>query len=163
MSIRAATVDDLSRIVEIYNESIPERQATADTMPIKVEDRIAWFKAHNAKRPLWVIEVNNYVAGWLSLHDFYGRPAYKNTVEISIYISKAYRGQGLAQRLLQHCIDHSVGLGITTILAFVFAHNIASLELFKKFDFVQWGYLPKIAELDQQQKDLVILGYQLEF
>lgn len=160
MLIQTATIDDLPKIVEIYNESIPDRQATADTVPIKVEDRIAWFNAHSKQRPLWVIIENEIIMGWLSLHDFYGRPAYKKTVEISVYVSKQHQKKGLAKQLVQHCFANISELEINTILAFVFAHNIASLELFKKFGFLQWGYLPQVAELDEQQKDVVILGWQ---
>ena len=94
--IRDALIEDLKGIVEIYNSTISGRMVTADTEPVSIEDRIPWFNEHNSQlRPLWVMEVDGQIAGWLSLQSFYGRPAYKGTVEISIYISEKYRGRGM--------------------------------------------------------------------
>ena len=54
--LRDATTTDLPAIVGIYNATIPGRMATADTEPITVASRLAWFEAHNpATRPLWVL------------------------------------------------------------------------------------------------------------
>ena len=44
IQIRHAERDDLPRIVEIYNATIPSREVTADTEPVSVESRIAWFE-----------------------------------------------------------------------------------------------------------------------
>jgi L-amino acid N-acyltransferase YncA len=44
------------------------------------------------------------------------------------------------------------------LLGFIFAHNEPSLRLFAKFGFERWGYLPKVAELDEVERDLVIMG-----
>jgi L-amino acid N-acyltransferase YncA len=46
-------------------------------------------------------------------------------------------------------------------MAFIFAHNIPSIKLFKKFGFQQWGYLPGVAQLDGKQQDLAIFGLHL--
>jgi len=46
LTIRDARADDLARIVAIYNEAIPGRRATADTEPVSVDSRRAWFLEH---------------------------------------------------------------------------------------------------------------------
>lgn len=82
MRIRHACYADLPAIVAIYNASIPGRQATADTEPVTVAAREAWFHDHNpARRPLLVAEDAQGLAGWLSVRSFYGRPAYAATVK----------------------------------------------------------------------------------
>lgn len=156
---RIAEETDLNRIVEIYNQTIPTRMATADLEPVSIESRIPWFKAHNPqKRPLWVIEKNDQVIGWISLSDFYGRPAYEKTVELSIYIDHDHRGKHLGQQALSFVENQVAELEIEVILAFIFGHNEASLKLFKKNGFHTWGHFPAVAELDGVKRDLDILG-----
>ena len=70
MIIKPATLKDLPEIVAIYNENIPSRTVTADTAEINVGSRLNWFHQHKENRPLWIMENNGEVAGWLSLQDF---------------------------------------------------------------------------------------------
>ncbi len=165
MYIRDAALADLSAIVEIYNQSIPSRMATADTEPVTVADRLDWYhNRHN--RPLWVAVESvplgyakrNRVLGWLSFQNFYGRPAYLHTAEISIYVATTNHHQGIGSRLLERAIAFSPQLQLTTLLAFIFAHNQPSLNLFSRYGFQQWGYLPDIAKLDGGDRSLIILG-----
>ncbi|PMB52151.1 N-acetyltransferase [Fischerella thermalis CCMEE 5201] len=159
MIIRHATEADLPKVVAIYNAAVPGRMATADLEPVSVESRRTWFSARSSsKNPLWVIEVEGVVAGWLSLQTFYGRPAYHATAEVSIYIAPKYYRHGLGKQLLSQAINQSPNLGIKNLLGFIFAHNHPSLQLFNKFGFQNWGYLPKVAELDGVERDLVIMG-----
>ncbi|NEU81028.1 GNAT family N-acetyltransferase [Nostoc sp. UIC 10630] len=162
MTIRHATETDLPAIVAIYNAAIPSRMATADLEPISVESRLLWFKARSpSQRPLWVIEVEGVIAGWLSFQPFYGRPAYNKTAEISIYIAPQFHRCGLGRQLLGQAISESRSLGLNTLLGFIFAHNQPSLNLFKTFGFQPWGHLPKVAEIDSVERDLVIMGLRV--
>lgn len=159
VSHRLARFEDLAGMVEIYNSTVASRQVTADTDPITVESRYAWFAEHTPdRRPLWIIEQDGVAAGWLSFSNFYGRPAYAGTAELSIYIAERARGQGLGRYALQQAIDYAPHIGVHTLLGFVFGHNGPSLTLFERFGFVRWGELPKVATLDGIERDLVILG-----
>lgn len=160
--VRNATEADLPRIVEIYNASIPGRLATADTEPVTVEARLDWFRAHRPNRhPLRVLTVDGTVTAWISLRAFYGRPAYQSTAEVAVYVAPEHQGRGHAKRLLGEMIATCPNLGIRTLLAFVFGHNDPSLRIFESFGFQRWGHLPKIAELDTVERDLVILGKRI--
>ena len=159
--ISVAQASDLPRIVAIYNAAIPGRMATADTEPVTIAARKAWFSEFDAaRRPLWAFRdaPEGELAGWLSLRSFYGRAAYAATVEIGVYTDPAARRRGVALALLAHALAAAPGLGIKTILAFVFAHNAPSLALFGKAGFATWGRLPGVAELDGVERDLLILG-----
>jgi L-amino acid N-acyltransferase YncA len=162
VTIRDATIEDLPRIVEIYNSTIAGRMVTADTEPVTVKSREKWFYEHSPdERPLWMLEYQGEGCGWLSFQSFYGRPAYKGTAEISIYIAEKYKGKGLGGYFLAKAIETCPRLGIKTLLGFIFAHNAPSLNLFAKYGFKQWGYLPKVAELDGIERDLVIMGKRI--
>ena len=162
MYIRDAVEGDLTTIVEIYNATIAGHTVTADLNPVTVESRLPWFHAHSAhKRPLWVMDVEGEVAGWLGFQSFYyGRPAYDTTAELSLYVSSKHRRKGIGQTLLQQAIAQSPAFGIKTLLGFIFAHNEPSLRLFEQFGFQRWGYLPGVAEFEAHPRDLVIMGLQ---
>jgi L-amino acid N-acyltransferase YncA len=161
--IRDARERDLPRVVAIYNEAIPLRRATADTEPISVSSRQAWFADHTpGRRPLWVAERDGVVMGWLSFQSFYGRPAYAATAELSVYVSHEAQRGGIGRQLLARALQRAPGLGVSTLLAFVFGHNEPSLRLFEREGFARWGYLPRVARLDAIERDLVILGRRVE-
>lgn len=157
--VRDAHSRDLDAIVEIYNASIPGRQATADTEPVSVQSRRQWFDEHTPhRRPLWVATIDDTVAGWLSFQSFYGRPAYHATAELSVYVAPVHQRHGIARALLARAVAQSPGLGLRTLVGFIFAHNRASLTLFQSFGFARWALLPRVAELDTIERDLVIVG-----
>ena len=163
MRIRDAIEADLPAIVSIYNATIPTRLSTADTSPVSVESRLPWFHEHTpANRPLWVLEIDDTVAGWFSFQSFYGRPAYHATAEVSVYVSAAHRRLGIGRQLLAAGIRRAPDLGLHTLVGFIFGHNAPSLGLFESFGFQRWGVLPRVAELDGVERDLVIVGRRLD-
>ena len=157
--IRHARPGDLERVVAIYNQTIAGRTATADLVPVGVEERRAWFHDRDpARRPLWVAERDGAVAGWLSLNDFYGRAAYAPTAEVGVYVDERARRGGIASALLSHATARAPDLGLSALLAFVFAHNAPSIALFERHGFARWGLLPAVARLDDRDADVAILG-----
>lgn len=157
-----ARLEDLPIIVDIYNSTIPSRMVTADTEPVSINDRLDWFNEHTPhKRPLWVVEYNGKICGWVSLQSFYGRPAYHATAEISIYLHGDFRGKGLGQKILTKIIEECPKLEIDTLLGFIFGHNEPSMRLFSSLGFEKWGHLPEVAKLDGIKRDLIIFGRKL--
>ncbi len=156
---RLAVRADLPQIVDIYNATIPSRLVTADTDPVSVESRVKWFEDHRPDaRPLWVVEIEGRIAGWLSFSSFYGRPAYDKTAELSVYVAESSRKRGLGAYFLGQALRHAPSIRVDTLLGFIFGHNQPSLRLFVKFGFAKWGELPRVALLDGVERDLVILG-----
>ncbi len=159
---RIARPDDLPHIVEIYNSTVASRMVTADIEPVPVESRRHWFEQHNAQtRPLWVAGHNEQIEGWLSLSDFYGRPAYWRTAEVSVYVRAASRRSGVASYLMSHALAQAPGLQIDTLIGFIFGHNEPSLALFERFGFSRWGELPRVTILDGIERDVVIVGLRV--
>ncbi|CAM2144997.1 putative phosphinothricin acetyltransferase YwnH [Pararobbsia alpina] len=163
LTFRNATRDDLPAIVAIYNTTIASRLVTADLEPVSVESRHEWFDAHSPeRRPLWMAYDDGQLVGWLSFSDFYGRPAYNGTSEISIYLGESTRGKGYGKAMLAHALEVAPSLGVKSALGFIFGHNEPSLKLFRRFGFTDWGVLPRVANLDGIERDLVILGLRLK-
>ncbi len=160
--MRYACNEDLVRIVEIYNEAVPTRLATADTEKVSLESKKQWFENHTRdKHPIMVHEEDDKVLGWVSFEPFYGRPAYAQTAEISIYIDQSYCSRGLGSKLLQKALRLAPDLGIKCVVGYIFSHNKPSIKLFTKFGFEEWGRLPDIAIMDGNRFSLSILGLHL--
>lgn len=159
-TLRDATEADLPAIVAIYNSTIASRVATADLEPVTVEARRPWYDAHaQPNRPIWVlVDRAGAVGAWLSFDTFYPRAAYDGTAMIAVYVAPSCRRLGLGRRLLQEAIARAPGLGLHTLLGYIFGHNEASLRLFHAQDFVRQAHLPRVAVLDGVERDLVIVG-----
>jgi L-amino acid N-acyltransferase YncA len=159
MIIRDALEADLPAIIEIYNAATATRISTALLEPVSVEERLPWFHRHSPDRfPLWVVESDGQIAGWLSFHEFIRRPAYGGTAEISIYVNEKFRRRGIGSRLLEKAIADAPGLNARTLVGYVLGHNEASLALFEQAGFQRWGHLPRIARFEDAERDLVIIG-----
>ena len=155
--IRKAKLVDLPSIVRIYNQSVPDRNATCDLHPTTVEDRIPWFHGHGSQHPLWVATHQDHVVGWACISTYNEKAGYALTVENSVYVDKAHQGQGWGSRLLDHTIDECRRLKYHAILARIFAHNPTSLALHLKHGFEEQGRLREVARLDGIYLDVVYL------
>jgi phosphinothricin acetyltransferase len=163
MKIRMVRREDLEVVVAIYNSAVPARLATADTFPVTVASKRAWFEAHDpARRPLWIAETDGAVSGWCSMESFHGRPGYASTVELSVYVAPGFERLGVGSGLLREAIAAAPELGVKTLLGYVFSHNEPSLRLLAGQGFEQWARLPRVAELDGIERDLLILGLRID-
>ena len=159
MKIRDAIEADLPGIIEIYNATVPTRIVTAELEPTTVEARLPWFREHSPdEHPFWVAESDGRIIGWLDFKKFLPRCAYRGTAEISVYVDEKFGRRGVARRLLEEAIARAPSLGISAMVGLIFAHNEPSLKLFERLGFRRWGLLPRIARLDDVQRDLIIVG-----
>lgn len=159
---RIATIEDLPQIVHIYNKAIEDGISTADSQAVTADEKIDWFRAHDKeKRPILVKEYHNKVIAWVSIQPFYPNSAYENSARINIYIDTNFRGKKLGQMFLQEIIDLAGEYNIENFLALIFSDNSASIKLFKKLGFKEWGHFPSFAKIHNECKDLLILGLKV--
>jgi phosphinothricin acetyltransferase len=162
LSLERAAADDLDYIVEVYNSIIPGGEVTADVEPVKPRDWMPWFVNHQkASRPVWILQVDGRRCGWMSFSDYYGRPAYDITAEVSIYLHEDYRGRGLGPDFLRKGLDYIKEHGVRNVLAFIFTANEPSMRLFEDLGFEEWGRLPGACLINGTEKDVSILGIRI--
>lgn len=173
--VHLANKEELPEILAIYNQSIAGKQATANLTPVTCEERASWFDEHlnSPTRPIYVVraaansaananeigaQTKLPIVAWGSFSDLYARTAYHISTEISIYLHQDYHGKGLGSLLTRWMLVQAPNLGIHNIVALIFAHNQPSLGLFRKLGFEQWGYMPKVCDMQGFIADVVMLG-----
>jgi L-amino acid N-acyltransferase YncA len=150
MLIRVARQNDLPVMTEIYNLAIETKHSTGDMQPLRVEDRVTWFREHLPDQfPIFVSEVDGQVAGWCSLSAY--RAAFRHTAEISYCIAFTHHRRGIGTALIEHALDACPALGIRHLFAIVLEGNQASLRLLDKMGFARWGYLPQVADFEGRE------------
>ena len=148
--IRLASSDDLPAIVDIYNEAVHDRFATADLRPVTVGDRKPWFDAHDPLSfPISVFDDHGSIRGWCALSSYRsGREAVLGTAEISYYVGRGSRNRGVGSALVQSAVLNAPQLGKRVLFGILLERNQASIRLMQKCGFELWGRLPDVALID---------------
>jgi phosphinothricin acetyltransferase len=141
---RKATVADVAAITEIYNEAILNTTATFDTQPKTLAEQQTWFINHQPRHPIIVAQQNGQVVGWASLSKWSDRCAYCDTAEVSVYVRKEYRAQGVGRQLLKVLIDNGRNIGLHTVIARIAGDNQASRRLFRSMGFEDIGVMREV-------------------
>lgn len=141
--IRRAEHDDVPALLEIYNYEIEHGVSTLDLTPKTLEDRMVWFYAHESDlHPLYVAVVDGVVVGYSTLSSFRSKEAYLPTVELSVYVDRAYRGRGIASELMGTILDHARECqDIHLVVSIITGENAASVRLHEKFGFSWCGVI----------------------
>ncbi len=163
IKIQIGSIADLESIIEIYNQAIASKNSVAYLNPVKVEDRINWFKEHDEKKyPIIVAKQNANILGWISLSPYRpGRLALRFTAEVSYFVHNKYQIQGIGTQLLDFIIKNYNQYHIKTLFVIVLEFNIGSIKLLEKFGFEKWGYLPRIADFDGKEVGHFYYGLRL--
>ena len=128
-------------ILEILNEQIRTSTAVYEYQPRAADSMTAWFKAKEA-RAFPVIGVEDEAGtlmGFASYGVFRERPAYKYTVEHSVYVHEDHRGKGLGVALMKKLIDAAREQDLHVMVGGIDATNTASIVMHEKLGFVLAG------------------------
>ena len=135
-----------SAILDIFNEAILNSTALYDYKPRAPESMIAWFDAKEKGRyPVLGIEDNNgKLLSFGSYGSFRAWPAYKYTVEHSVYVHKDHRGQGLGFQIMQALIAAARQNDVHAMIGGIDATNEGSIALHERLGFKHVGTLPQV-------------------
>jgi phosphinothricin acetyltransferase len=133
VAIRPATEADLDAITTIYAHAVLNGTASYEYEPPSRAEMGARYAALDAGRfPYIVAETGSgKVAGYAYAGPFRTRPAYRFTVEDSIYLAPEVQGRGIGKLLLAQLIRECEALGFRQIVAVIGdgAVNLASVRL----------------------------------
>jgi L-amino acid N-acyltransferase YncA len=151
--IRPLTEEDWESVRLIYLDGIATGQATFESVaPSWVE----WNQAH-LPAPRLVGIFNEAVIAWAALSPASARQVYAGVTEVSVYVSKDSRGQGIGKALLETLLEQSERNGIWTWQASVFPENGASIALHKACGFREVGTRERIGCMDGTWRDTMLL------
>ena len=135
--IRSVKLTDAAAIATIYNEYILHSIITFETIPITPEVMQSRIDTLSKDFPYYVYEIDGKIAGYCYVHGWKSKAAYDNTVELTIYLSPEYKGQGIGSKLMKHLIDECRQRHYHCIVACITQGNEASFALHARFGFEQ--------------------------
>lgn len=142
--IREATEKDVKDILEIYNDAILNTTAVYDYKAHSLADRTHWYeKKKQDGYPLLVFEKDGKVVAFATFGPFRAWPAYKYTIEHSVYVHKDYRNKGIATKLMQEIIKIANAREYATLVAGIDAANENSIKMHEKMGFTLAGVIKK--------------------
>jgi phosphinothricin acetyltransferase len=128
-------------VLDIFNEAIRNSTALYDYKPRTMEVMTAWFdaKATGGYPVIGAESEAGELMGFATYGPFRDRPAYKYTVEHSVYVETRFRRQGVGRRLLDDIIEAAIAHELHVLIGGIDAANTASLALHEQRGFTSCG------------------------
>lgn len=139
--IRPVQPDDLPIITDIYGGAVREGTASFELIPPDLEEMMARHAALVAEDyPYLVAEHDGHVVGYCYAGKYRPRPAYRFTVEDSIYVSPRMHGRGVGRALLARLVSECEVRGFRQMIAVIGdSNNLGSINLHKALGFKPAG------------------------
>ena len=158
MKYRLATRDDAEAIRSIYNREVLGSTVTFDLVPRTAEDQLAWMDEHSGAHPAVVaVDDLDRVRGFGSLSPYRSRPAYRTTVEDSVYVDDRVRGQGVGRGLLTELVALAGAHGFHAVMARIVRGTEASIQLHQACGFDLVGVEREIGRKFGRWLDVVLM------
>jgi L-amino acid N-acyltransferase YncA len=178
--VRAATEADAEAICRIYNQGIEDRLATLETELRTPEERRQWLAARDSRHPVIVAERDVAatepaspanrppisrsehaapppIIGWGSLNVFNTRDAYRFVADISVYVERVWRGQGVGRAMLARLVELGREHGYHKLVLSAFPFNTAGMRLYETMGFRTVGIYREQGMLDGRWVDTIVM------
>ena len=157
MRIRPATPADAAATAAIYNDEVLHSTVTFDLVIRSDEEQAAWLDARSGALEVVVAEDRGEIAGFASLSPYRDRPAYRTTVEDSIYVHRDHRGTGVGRALLTEIVDVAANRGFHSVMARIVGGHEASIRLHRSVGFDHVGVEREVGRKFGRWLDVVVM------
>jgi len=139
--IKLCEEKQLPEILEILNDTIINSTALYDYKPRNMENMDTWYAAKiKSNYPIiGIFDQYDKLLGFGSYGSFRNWPAYKYTIEHSIYVKLEMRGNGLGKILLQEIINNAIAQDYHVLIGGIDSTNLISIKLHESLGFVFSG------------------------
>jgi phosphinothricin acetyltransferase len=163
VTTRAASTADIPAITAIYAEQVLYGTATFELAPPDEAEMTRRMDALLAGGyPYVVAERGGQVLGYAYAGEYRSRPAYRHSVEDSIYLATDARGQGVGGLLLRVLIEQSTALGFRQMIAVIGdSQNLASIRVHRAAGFRDVGVLTSAGHKFGRWLDVVLMQREL--
>jgi phosphinothricin acetyltransferase len=133
-------------ILAILNHAITTSTAVYDYRPRTPRMIADWFESKRQKdHPvIGALSDSGELIGFASYGPFRPWPAYKYTLEHSLYVAEANRGRGVGGRLLGELIERAAAQGYHALVGAIDSTNATSIRLHERYGFTCVGTLPQV-------------------
>ena len=158
-TIRPATPADLSAITRIYDHAVRQGTASFEIEPPDEAEMARRFRALlEGGYPYLVAERDGAVAGYAYAGAYRTRPAYRWTVEDSVYVDPAASRQGIGRALLDRLIAECTARDFRQMIAVIGdSAQTASIELHRAAGFRLVGNIENVGLKFGRWLDSVIM------
>ncbi len=162
-AIRPATAADIPAITAIYRPAVLTGTASFEVDPPDEEEMRRRFEAiTGAGYPYFVAELGGCVAGYAYAGPYRTRPAYRYTVENSVYVAPDAQGKGVGRALLAPLIAACTRQGYRLMVAVIGdSANLASITLHRRAGFTHCGTIHAVGFKFGRWLDSVIMELPL--
>jgi len=159
IELRWATVADVPLIQSIYAHHVLHGLASFEVDPPPIDEMRRRFEAlAGAGYPYLVAADGSIVLGYAYAGAYRTRPAYRYTVEDSVYVHSMATGRGIGRQLLTRLIAECERLGYRQMLAVIGdSANAASIQVHRACGFVEAGVLRSVGFKFGRWVDSVIM------
>ena len=157
--LRAAAADDVPAIAAIYAYHVETGTASFELAPPTVDEMRERFDACiRGDYPYLVADRSGHVVGYAYAGPYRARPAYRHTVENSVYVDVNEIGCGIGGALLALLVEQCEARGFRQMIAIIGgADNAASIRLHAKHGFVEAGRLLAVGYKHDRWLDTVLM------
>lgn len=161
--IRTATRDDLDAVAAIFGHYVTTSVATFEQVPPAATH---WQGVHaelsSRGLPFLVAAAGGEVVGYAYAAPWRAKPAYRGTVEDSVYVAPGRTGRGVGRQLLTALLDESRKAGVEQVIAVIAdTGDPASTALHQSCGFVAAGRLRQVGRKHGRVLDTLLLQRQL--
>ncbi|RAP42344.1 GNAT family N-acetyltransferase [Rhodovulum viride] len=146
LTLGDCTPEDLPGVQAIYAEAVRTGTASFELDPPDLDEmRARWQAVIGAGYPWLVARAGDRVAGYAYANTFRPRPAYRGTVENSVYVDDAFRGQGIGGALMRALLARCEAAGFRQMVAVIGdSQNLGSIALHRALGFEDAGVLRSV-------------------
>lgn len=157
MEVRLARSDDAAGIGAIYNREVLEGTATFDLRPRTEEEQRTWLTDRSGAHAVVVAVDGDEVLGFGSLSPYRPRPAYRTTVEDSVYVDPVHQGRGVGRAVLSALVDTATDHGFHLVIGRIAGGNEASVRLHHACGFETVGVEREVGRKFSRWLDVVVV------
>lgn len=157
LTLRPATLDDADAVRAIYNLEVETSTSTFDLVPRSAAEQRAWLRDRTGAFSTIVAVQGGEIVGFAALSPYKERPAYRTTVEDSVYVRRDRHGQGLGRALLEHVLDVATASGFHAVMARISGPSTASRALHARCGFQLVGIEREVGRKFNRWLDVALM------
>ena len=161
--IRDAEIGDLEAVQAIYAHHVRNGLASFEENPPDLEEIKRRFdEVSRQELPYLVALLDGVVRGYAYAGRYRTRPAYRYTLEDTVYVEPGFEGRGIGSALLCELINQCERLGYRRMVAVIGdSANWASIRLHERLGFRKCGLIPSVGFKLGRWVDSVLLDRPL--